>query len=375
MDAPSENQNSDAISPPDAVKANDAAAAPDAAAALLAARQSFATLTAEVHKIIVGQDAVVEQVLMAVLCRGHALVVGVPGLAKTLLISTIARSLSLGFSRVQFTPDLMPSDITGTEVIEEDKSSGARQLRFVKGPIFANVILADEINRTPPKTQAALLEAMQEKQVTVGGVQHKLPSPFFVLATQNPIEQEGTYPLPEAQLDRFMFMVMIGYPTAEEELSIIRSTTGGPRPDVSAVLDAQTIESLQNLVRAMPVPEHVYRYALRLVRATRVKEPMDGGFTRPALITKYVAWGAGPRASEYLVLGAKARALLAGESVVTVRHIAEVAKPVLRHRLLLNFNAEADGVTTDAIIDAMLRELPADSQTAAERQILNSVVR
>ena len=296
--------------------------------------------------MIVGQDAVVDQVLMAVFCRGHALVVGVPGLAKTLLISTLARTLSLGFSRIQFTPDLMPSDITGTEVIEEDKSTGSRSLRFVKGPVFANVLLADEINRTPPKTQAALLEAMQERQVTVGGVQHALPSPFFVLATQNPIEQEGTYPLPEAQLDRFMFEIKIGYPTEAEELSIIKRTTGTSLNDVEAVLGAADIEHIQKLVRAVPVPDHVLKYALRLVRTTRVKEPMDGG-ARPKMVTDYVGWGAGPRASEYLVLAAKAKALLEGATHATPEHVRAVAKPVLRHRILTNFNAEADQVTTD----------------------------
>ncbi|MBL0869823.1 MAG: MoxR family ATPase [Phycisphaerales bacterium] len=338
-------------------------------------RSAFAQLKGEVHKVIVGQDEVVDQILMAIFCRGHALVVGVPGLAKTLLISTLAKTLSLGFSRVQFTPDLMPSDITGTEVIEEDKSSGSRNLRFVKGPIFANVILADEINRTPPKTQAALLEAMQEKQVTVGGMQHRLPSPFFVLATQNPIEQEGTYPLPEAQLDRFMFEVKIGYPTAEEELAIVQRTTGGSASSVNAVLSAEDIERVQTLVRAMPVAEHVVRYALRLVRCTRIKEPMDGGFPRPKLVQEYVAWGAGPRASEYIILGAKARAILQGATHVTPEHVRAVAKPVLRHRILTNFNAEADGITTDAIIEAMVRELPVEAMSAGEKRQLDAVVK
>jgi MoxR-like ATPase len=347
----------------------------EAQAAIDQVRSAYTRLTDEVHKVIVGQDQVVDQILVSILCRGHALVVGVPGLAKTLLISTVARSLSLGFSRVQFTPDLMPSDITGTEVIEEDKSSGARQLRFVKGPIFANVILADEINRTPPKTQAALLEAMQERQVTVGGVQHQLPNPFFVLATQNPIEQEGTYPLPEAQLDRFMFMILIGYPTADEEMAIVKRTTGGQRATVAPVLDVAQIEEVQLLVRAMPVPDHVYRYALRLVRSTRVKEPMDGGFTRPALVTKYVGLGAGPRASEYLILAAKAQAILSGSPAVTIEHIRAIAKPVLRHRILLNFNAEADGVSADNVIEAMIRDLPADSASAQEKKMMDSVLR
>lgn len=338
-------------------------------------RSAFAQLKGEVHKVIVGQDEVVDQILMAIFCRGHALVVGVPGLAKTLLISTLSKTLSLGFSRVQFTPDLMPSDITGTEVIEEDKSSGSRNLRFVKGPIFANVILADEINRTPPKTQAALLEAMQEKQVTVGGMQHRLPSPFFVLATQNPIEQEGTYPLPEAQLDRFMFEVKIGYPTADEELAIVQRTTSGGASSVNAVLSAEDIERVQTLVRAMPVAEHVVRYALRLVRCTRIKEPMDGGLPRPKLVQEYVAWGAGPRASEYIILGAKARAILQGSTHVTPEHVRAVAKPVLRHRILTNFNAEADGITTDAIIEAMVRELLVEAMSAGEKRQLDAVVK
>ena len=338
-------------------------------------RAAYGKLREQVAKVIVGQDQVVDQILMAIFCRGHALVVGVPGLAKTLLISTIARTLSLGFSRIQFTPDLMPSDITGTEVIEEDKSSGTRTLRFVKGPIFANVILADEINRTPPKTQAALLEAMQERQVTVGGMQHKLPAPFFVLATQNPIEQEGTYPLPEAQLDRFMFEVKITYPTADEELQIIKrsTTTGATSP--SAVLTAADIQRVQELVRATPVADHVLRYALRLVRATRIKEPMDSGLTRPKMLEQYVGWGAGPRASEYLVLAAKARAILAGSAHVSPDHVRDVAKPVLRHRILTNFNAEADGVTTDAIIDSLLKDIPVEGLSPTEKRQMDSVVK
>jgi MoxR-like ATPase len=338
-------------------------------------RRAYSRLREEVRKVIVGQDQVVDQILTAVFCRGHALVVGVPGLAKTLLISTLARTLSLGFSRVQFTPDLMPSDITGTEVIEEDKSTGSRSLRFVKGPIFANVILADEINRTPPKTQAALLEAMQERQVTVGGMRHMLPSPFFVLATQNPIEQEGTYPLPEAQLDRFMFEVKIGYPTAEEEFAIVKRTTGGQTASVQPVMGAEEIERVQTLVRAMPIAEHVMRYALRLVRCTRIKEPMDSGLPRPKMVTEYLAWGAGPRASEYMVLGAKANAILSGSNHVTIEHVRAVARPVLRHRILTNFNAEADGVTTDAIIEAMLKEIPADATSASDKRQLDAVVK
>ena len=347
----------------------------DPQAAIAQVRDAYDRLRNEVHKVIVGQDAVVDQILMAIFCRGHALVVGVPGLAKTLLISTLARTLSLGFSRVQFTPDLMPSDITGTEVIEEDKTTGVRTLRFVKGPIFANVILADEINRTPPKTQAALLEAMQERQVTVGGMQHQLPLPFFVLATQNPIEQEGTYPLPEAQLDRFMFEIKITYPSAEEELAIVKRTTAGERQEPTSVLSAQDIANVQALVRAMPVADHVIRYALRLVRATRVKEPMDGGGKRPRMVQDYVAWGAGPRASEYLILAAKARAILSGSTHVLPEHVAEIAKPVLRHRILTNFNAEADQVTTDTIIEAMLEEISVDGSSASDKKLMDAVVR
>jgi MoxR-like ATPase len=346
-------------------------------------RGVYDRLKEQIHKVIVGQDEVVDQILIALFCRGHALVEGVPGLAKTLLISTIARTLSLGFSRIQFTPDLMPSDITGTEVIEEDRTTGSRELRFVKGPIFANVILADEINRTPPKTQAALLEAMQEHQVTVGGTQHRLPEPFFVLATQNPIEQEGTYPLPEAQLDRFMFRIQISYPSAEEEVEIVKRTTTATRGTPEAVLDAADIARTQELVRATPAPDYVIRYALRLVRATRVSEPVDAGGVRPRMVRDYVGWGAGPRASEYLVLAAKARALLssmsagagAGPVHVTPEHVRAVAKPVLRHRVLTNFNAEADQVDTDRIVDALLEEIPVEGASAEERRQMGAVMR
>ncbi|MBM4107346.1 MAG: MoxR family ATPase [Phycisphaerae bacterium] len=330
----------------------------------------------EVHRIIVGQDEVVDQMLTAIFCRGHAVVVGVPGLAKTLLISTIARTLSLSFSRVQFTPDLMPADITGTEMIQEDKATGQRSLRFVRGPIFANVILADEINRTPPKTQAALLEAMQERHVTVSGQPHELPNPFFVLATQNPIEQEGTYPLPEAQLDRFMFQIHIGYPTETEEMEIVRrsATKGGVA--VNKVLSAEDIAQVQGLVAQIPVADHVIRYALRLVRATRVNEPLDATLPkRPDMVRNYVAWGAGPRASEFLILAAKARSILTGSPIVTPEHVRAVAKPVLRHRLMTNFNAEADQVRPDAIVDSMLAEIPVEGTGAADRRLMETVVR
>ncbi len=338
-------------------------------------QQAYRSLRDEIRKVIVGQDEVVDQMLTAIFCRGHAVVVGVPGLAKTLLISTIARALSLRFSRIQFTPDLMPADITGTEVIQEDKSTGHRELRFVRGPVFANIILADEINRTPPKTQAALLEAMQERQVTVGGVRHDLPSPFFVLATQNPIEQEGTYPLPEAQLDRFMFQIKIGYPSQAEEMEIVRRSSARTGESASAALDENAIRDVQDVVRKIPVPDYVIAYALRLVRATRVKEPMDQGLTRPKRVQDYVGWGAGPRASEFLILGAKATALLDGATSVTPAHVRKVAKPVLRHRLLLNFNAEADQVTADDIIDDLLAGTDAETMTAADKKTLSEVVR
>ncbi|MDY7110012.1 MAG: MoxR family ATPase [Planctomycetota bacterium] len=324
----------------------------------------------EVHKVIVGQDRVLDELLIALLCGGHVLVVGVPGLAKTLLISTIAGALGLRFSRIQFTPDLMPSDMTGTEVIEEDRSTGSRSLRFVPGPVFANVILADEINRTPPKTQAALLEAMQERHVTAGGVQHDLPSPFFVLATQNPIEQEGTYPLPEAQLDRFMFNTLIDYPTEEQEVEIVRRTTALDEASVSPVLSAEQVLRLQGFVRSVPVADHVVRYALRLARLTRA----GADDSRPELVRKYLAWGAGPRASQYLILGAKARAILSGSSHVMPEHVASVALPVLRHRIITNFNAEADGVTTDQIVGDLLELVSPEEDGGKTTDRMNRVM-
>ncbi|MCC6579358.1 MAG: MoxR family ATPase [Phycisphaeraceae bacterium] len=316
-------------------------------------RQAARQLQSEISQVVVGQNEVVEQLLMALFCRGHAVLVGVPGLAKTLLISTIARTLSLAFSRIQFTPDLMPSDITGTEVIEEDRATGKRNLRFVKGPVFANVILADEINRTPPKTQAALLEAMQEHQVTAAGHRHALPQPFFVLATQNPIEQEGTYPLPEAQLDRFMFMIHVDYPGEDEEVEIVRRTTTRRESKVAHVLDGEQVMRIQELVRDVPVADHVIRYALQLVRLTRAPRRGQSDL-RPDFARQYLAWGAGPRASQFLVLAAKARAVLRGRTHVTPDDIRAVAHPVLRHRLITNYNAEADGIASDDLVDRLL---------------------
>ena len=316
--------------------------------------QSQRRIKDELAKVIVGQQQVIDELLICLFCRGHCMLEGVPGLAKTLLISTLARVLSLTFNRIQFTPDLMPSDITGTEVIEEDKSTGVRQLRFVPGPIFANVVLADEINRTPPKTQAALLEAMQEHQVTAAGFTHKLHPPFFVLATQNPIEQEGTYPLPEAQLDRFMFKVLVDYPSEEEELQIVRLTTTTDESSLQRVYDARDILSLQSLVRRVHCSDSVMRYAMRLTRLTR-----KGKGEVPTYIRDYVAWGAGPRASQNLVLAGKARALLAGRYHVSEEDIRSIARPVLRHRIVLNFNAEADGIRSDQIIEWLIRDAPA----------------
>ena len=343
-------------------------ASPEAVAEV---QRVFQRIKVEVHKVIVGQDEVLEQALLALFCGGHALIEGVPGLAKTLLVSTLAKTLSLGFSRIQFTPDLMPSDMTGTEVIEEDKATGSRELRFVKGPIFSNVILADEINRTPPKTQAALLEAMQEKQVTVGGVMHRLPKPFFVLATQNPIEQEGTYPLPEAQLDRFMFNIRVKYPTEAEELEIVRQTTSTRSVEPERVLTGDDYLRVQELVRQIPVADHVIRYALRLVRATRVR---DGG-ELPKIVRDYLAWGAGPRASQFLVLTAKAKAMLEGATHVMPEHVRAVALPVMRHRIITNFNAEADAVTSDSVVQALLDQIPLDRADASMERQMNSVMR
>ena len=306
-------------------------------------------MMAELHKVIIGQDAVIELLLQALLSRGHCLLVGVPGLAKTLMISTLAQVLKLSFNRIQFTPDLMPSDITGTDIIEEDRTTGKREFRFVKGPVFSNVILADEINRTPPKTQAALLQAMQEYHVTAGGQTYPLDLPFFVLATQNPIEQEGTYPLPEAQLDRFMFMVKVDYPSRDEERLIVKTTTMDISGEPEPVLSAEDVLALQRIVRKIPVSQHVVDYAVNLVRASR---PEDG--TAPEFAKNYLTWGAGPRAAQYLILGAKSLALLNGRFNVSAEDVRGVAKPVLRHRIFTNFNADAEGITPDRIVEMLL---------------------
>lgn len=308
----------------------------------------------QLSRVIVGQQQVIDELLICLFSQGHCLLEGVPGLAKTLLISTLARSLDLAFSRIQFTPDLMPADIIGTEVLEEDRSSGSRNLRFIEGPLFSNVILADEINRTPPKTQSALLEAMQERQVSVGRTQHQLSDPFFVLATQNPIEQEGTYPLPEAQQDRFMFKVFVQYPSFSEEFEIAQRTTGTTTADVEPILTASEIIALQKSVREVPLSDHIARYAIAIVRQTRV-----GGDGVPDFVSDQLAWGAGPRAVQYLILGCKARALLQGRSHVTIEDVQALAAPVLRHRIVVGFAAESEGVTADSIIKQLIETTPA----------------
>ena len=315
--------------------------------------QARSLLLQEIHKVIVGQGEVIEQLLVAMFSRGHCLMVGVPGLAKTLLISTIAQVLKLKFKRIQFTPDLMPSDITGTDVIEEDRTTGRREFRFIQGPVFSNIILADEINRTPPKTQAALLQAMQEYHVTAGGNTYELDLPFFVLATQNPIEQEGTYPLPEAQLDRFMFMVNVDYPPRDDERTIVRTTTAEQNIQLRFVLGGKDILGIQRIVRRVPVSEHVIDYAVNLARATRPNTP-----DAPQFINEWLTWGAGPRAAQYLILGAKSRALLGGRLNVTCDDIRSIARPVFRHRLFTNFNADAEGVTPEDIIERLLKTVP-----------------
>ena len=316
-------------------------------------KNTHAAIKAELAKVIVGQDAVIDELLISIFTRSHALLVGVPGLAKTLLISTLSQTLNLGFKRIQFTPDLMPSDITGTEVIYQDPASGNREFKFLKGPIFSNIILADEINRTPPKTQAAMLEAMQERRVTVGGTNYKLPDPFFVLATQNPVEQEGTYPLPEAQLDRFMFMIFVDYPNTDEELMIMKrgTTSGGEQP--KAVLEANEILFLQETVKRMPVADHVFEYAQKITSATRAKSPQVLDFCK-----KWLSWGAGPRASLNLIMAAKARAMLRGEPYVSCEDVADVALAIMRHRIIPNFTAQSEGITSDDITRKILATIP-----------------
>ena len=328
--------------------------------AVEALQQGYEKIRSELGRVIIGQDQVIEQLLIALFANGHCILEGVPGLAKTLMISTLARCLALSFSRIQFTPDLMPSDITGTDVIQEDRASGTRSFRFLKGAIFANVILADEINRTPPKTQAALLESMQERQVSVGGNQMPMTDPFFVLATQNPIEQEGTYPLPEAQQDRFMFKIQVDYPNWDEEFDIVRLTTAIEEVELTPVLDGSAIIEIQHTIRRVPVADHVIRYAMRLVRATRVHEG-----DVPQLVHDYVSWGAGPRACQYLILGGKVRSVLRGRFHVSTEDIQAVAKPVLRHRIVTNFNADAEGFTTDKIVDRLIDLIPANEGAIA----------
>jgi MoxR-like ATPase len=319
--------------------------------AVKALNDSYSRLTSEIGKIIIGQNDIIEQIIIAMLAQGHCLLVGVPGLAKTLLIKTLAEVIDLKFSRVQFTPDLMPSDITGTEIIEEDHSTGNKAFRFIKGPVFANIVLADEINRTPPKTQAALLEAMQEHSVTAAGVRYALEEPFFVLATQNPIEQEGTYPLPEAQLDRFMFNLWLDYPSRAEEELIVKNTTSPLAAKLDIVLSGEDIVRYQELVRRVPVADNVIKFAVDLVTRTRPTEESS-----PQFIKDWLRWGAGPRASQYLILGAKTRAILSGRPMPDIDDVRAVARPVLRHRLVTNFSAEADGVSAVEIIDRLLKD-------------------
>ncbi|MHC4481564.1 MAG: AAA family ATPase [Planctomycetota bacterium] len=317
-------------------------------------REAHRKIRAEMAKAVVGQDQVIEQMLICMLASGHAILEGVPGLAKTLMVRTLARCLSLSFSRIQFTPDLMPADITGSEMIEENRATGARELRFFRGPVFAHVILADEINRTPPKTQAALLEAMQERQVTVGGVRHELPAPFFVLATQNPIEQEGTYPLPEAQQDRFMLKILVRYPAWDEEFRIMELTTADS-PQIEPVLGAEDILRLQHIVRRVPIADYVVHYAMRLARNTRVGEAQQV----PPFIQEWVRWGIGPRACQHMILGAKARAILHERPYVGIEDIDAIAPPVMRHRLVTSFTATSEGIGPDRIVAELIKHTPA----------------
>ena len=338
----------------------------DEVEAVAALAEDYQALRREIAKVIIGQDDVVEQLLTGLFARGHVLLVGVPGLAKTLLVSTVAQILSLSFRRIQFTPDMMPSDITGTDILQDDPETGRRKFTFIAGPIFANIILADEVNRTPPKTQAALLEAMQERHVTAGGSTYTLPDPFFVLATQNPIEQEGTYPLPEAQLDRFMLNVWVPYPTPDEELEILRRTTGAAPSVPTPQLSGERILALQQLVRRVPVAEHVFQYARDLVRASRPNQP-----EATPMVKKCVSWGAGPRAGQSLILAAKARAVLQGRYHAGIADVRHVARPVLRHRIVTTFHAEAEGIDPDAMVAHLIEAVPAPSEKAAARLVIS----
>jgi MoxR-like ATPase len=321
-------------------------------------------IVSELRKTIVGMDDVIDEMMIAIFARGHCLLVGVPGLAKTLLVSSLAETMSMSFKRIQFTPDLMPSDITGTELLQEDPETHERRFKFQKGPVFTNLLLADEINRTPPKTQAALLEAMQEKRISSGGEDYKLDEPFFVLATQNPIEQEGTYPLPEAQLDRFLFNIMVKYPSKSEEFDIMRNVTNDEEPKLEKVVDGPTILELQHLVRRIPVADHVFKYALELVRATRPDEP-----EAPEFVKKLMSWGAGPRASLNLILAGKARAALRGRCHVSTDDVREVCLPILRHRIIPNFAARSEGMNSDSLIEKLLKEIPANEDLYKEKTI------
>jgi MoxR-like ATPase len=311
----------------------------------------------EVRKVIVGMDQVIDEMMIAIFARGHCLLVGVPGLAKTLLVSSLAQTMTLSFKRIQFTPDLMPSDITGTEVLQDDPVTHERKFKFLKGPVFANLILADEINRTPPKTQAALLESMQERKVSIGGEDYPVPDPFFVLATQNPIEQEGTYPLPEAQLDRFFFNILVKYPSWDEEIEIMRRVTGGPEVKLAHVLGRDEILNLQALVRRIPVADHIFHYAAKLARVTR-----PGEAESPDFIKNWLAWGAGPRASLFMILAGKARAILRGRYHVAIEDVQAAARPILRHRIIPNFSAQSEGLTPDDIVEKILQTVPADDR-------------
>ena len=342
----------------------------DDESALLELSKNIAEIRGELQRIIVGQQDVVEQLLIALLAGGHCLLVGVPGLAKTLMISSLAKSIALEFNRIQFTPDLMPADITGTEVIQEDRSSGTREFRFIPGPIFTNVLLADEVNRTPPKTQAALLEAMQERQVTAGGRRHALPNPFFVLATQNPIEQEGTYPLPEAQLDRFMLNVLVDYPSQEDELEIVLRTTCDETQEPTSTITGEQLISLAGVVRKIAITPSLALLATQIARLTRPSEALTSD-----QVKRYVRWGAGPRASQYIVLGAKARAAMHGSPVVRREDVERVAPPVLRHRMKLNFQAEAEGTTVDRIIADIIDTVDNTLESASSREQISKVLR